>query len=341
LCKVAFALLTGVSLAVACSVDHADMAMPACSGLNCSDPGPPSNAQDVPTSVSGAADASVAPDPEPAKEACGVGSCMPDDASECRDYEPPPQPDQDTLDAGVGDAGSTPEGDAGLDAGGPNIDGNFTQPEPPASGPPRFACQLALGKDSKVSRACGVAGSQTAEQACTSSLDCAPGLGCVGAFGSGRCLPFCCGVGPDSCAEGFYCAERPLRSETLGEVDGPLVPVCDRADNCSLGESKDCTGPRCLCGPDMACTLVRPDGTTSCVQLPDPEERGQQGDPCPCDRGFHCSQATEPAQCVKTCDLDEDDSDTCGAGVCQASPVLPAGWGVCVGATSEEMPGGY
>ena len=113
------------------------------------------------------------------------------------------------------------------------------------------------------------------------------------------------------------------------------MPVCVRADNCNLGELKDCTGPQCLCGPEMACTLVRPDGTTSCVPLP--PSPGQNGQACPCDRGFHCSQATTPASCVKTCELEEKDSDTCGLGVCQAAAVLPPGWGICVFASPEEM----
>jgi hypothetical protein len=41
--------------------------------------------------------------------------------------------------------------------------------------------------------------------------------------------------------------------------------------------------------------------------------------------------------CVKTCDLDEADSDQCGQGVCQAAAALPAGWGICVAATPEQM----
>lgn len=339
LCKLAFALLTGVSLAVACSVDDAAMDAAPCVGLNCTggpDTSPPF--QNVPGTLADAPDAATEPVAPPAKEACGIGLCLPGDLTACSDYSEPPDPDD--ADAGVSaDAGT---GSIPLDAGvadasaeGPAIDGSFDQPQRPTPGAPRFACQLSLDGSGDVQRACGAAGSQRAEQACTSSLDCAPGLGCVGDVRAGRCLPYCCGVGSDTCGEGFYCAERPLRSEALGEEKGPLVPVCDRADNCSLGEQEDCTGPRCLCGPDMACTLVRPDGTTSCLPLSDTP--GQAGERCPCDRGYHCSQATKPATCVKTCDLDEKDSDTCGQGVCQVSEVLPPGWGICVFATPEQM----
>lgn len=338
LCQLAFALLTSVSAIVACSVDSADMAASTCSGLNCGSLGeqPPSARQDVPGSLSNAPDASTEPLPARTKPACGAGSCLPDDANACVDHTPEaPAP---IADAGARDAGmSASARDAGADAGGegPAVDGSFDQPEPTRSEPPQYACQLATSGNGLVARGCAPAGSQQAEQACTSSADCAPGLGCVGAARSGRCLPFCCGEGPDSCAPGFFCAERPLRSEAVGEAGGPLVPVCDRADNCSLGESKDCTGPGCVCGPEMVCALVRPDRTTACVPLS--PMAGQAGERCPCDRGHHCSQATDPATCVKTCDLDVADSDTCGSGVCQATPVLPAGWGICVGATPDQM----
>jgi hypothetical protein len=338
--KLVFALLTGVSVVVACSVDHADMAASTCNGLNCTPAAPPAAIQNVPGAASGAADAAAAPAEPPAKLTCGVGSCLPEDTNACSDYTQPGGPGDAgvALDAGPGTNLADGGGDGGAE--GPAVDGSFTQPSRPSAGPPQFACQLSLADSGDIVRGCGVAGSQLAEQACTTSLDCAPGLGCVGPVRSGRCLPYCCGVDDaNTCADGFYCAERPLRSEALGESDGPPVPVCVRADNCSLGEQKDCTGPRCVCGPDMACTLVRPDGTTSCVPLP--PSPGQGGDSCardrPCDRGLHCSQATSPATCVKTCDLDEKDSDTCGLGVCQAAAVLPAGWGICVAATPEQM----
>lgn len=317
------------------------MAPTSCIGLNCGVFGPPSEPQNVPSSLSGAPDASAAGGSAPAKAECGIGSCLPDDLGACNGYSPPaPTVPNGQLDGGVaadaGVDGGAVGADAGADAGagGPQIDGSFNQPTRPDNSPSQFACQLSVTNNGSVARQCGAAGQQRAEQACTSSLDCAPGLGCVGTVRSGRCLPFCCGIGADSCAEGFYCAERPLRVEALGEADGPKVPVCDRADNCSLGEPFNCEGRRCVCGADTACQLVRPDGTTACVRLsPKP---GQVGDACPCDRGLHCSQAT--GTCVKICDLDERDSDTCGTGVCQTTPVLPPGWGICVGVPPDQMP---
>ncbi|HTV20439.1 MAG TPA: hypothetical protein VMG12_17265 [Polyangiaceae bacterium] len=339
LCRLSFALLVGVSIAVACSVDDARNEAVTCSGLSCGsyDNMPPPE-QNVPIGTE-APDASTAPPPAPrAKPECGPGSCLPDDVEACVDHVEPTQPE--APDGGVvADAGTPEPSDAGVGDGGvdgPPVDGNFDQPSRPAPGTPRFGCQLSRTSSNGVERACGAAGLQGLEDPCTSSLDCAPGLGCVGMARAGRCLPYCCGVGDsDTCERGFYCAERPLRDEALGEADGPEIPVCARADNCDLGEQKDCTGPSCLCGPDMACKLVRDNGTTSCVKLA--ENPGQAGQECPCDRGYHCSQATKPAMCVKMCDLDEKDSDTCGLGVCQLAAAMPPGWGICVAATPEQM----
>jgi hypothetical protein len=326
---------------VACSVDDASMARTTCVGLNCSQPTPPAAPTTVPGSLADTPDASPVLD-SPAKAACGVGSCLPDDVTACEGYSEPlvltpsPVPAVQGPDAGA---------EAGLDAGAPDdasvalpeLDGGFAQPTRPEAPPSQFSCQISVSaaKQGGVARSCAAAGLQEREDACTSSLDCAPGLGCVGAAGSGRCLPFCCGIGPDTCPTEFYCTERPLHSDSLGGAPALRVPVCDRAEKCSLGEPLDCTDRRCVCGPETSCTLVRPDGTTACVALP--ENPGRAGDPCPCDRGYHCSQATAPGTCVKTCDLDEEDSDTCGSGVCQATPVLPAGWGTCVGAAPEQM----
>jgi hypothetical protein len=297
---------------------------------------PPAGPQDVRGDLNNAPDASGESTELPAKAACGVGSCLPDDPDACLGYAPPVNPGDDD---GALDAGALPESDAGLDSGAdggsPNVDGNFNQPTRPEVAPSKFACQVIANSGSPTRRECLPAGLQGLEDACTSSLDCAPGLGCVGTVRSGRCLPYCCAEGADTCPEDFYCAERPLRSDAYGERTGPMVPVCNRADNCSLGEPFDCGGESCKCGPESVCTLVRTDGTTACTPLP--ESPGQAGEPCPCDRGYHCSQATDPGTCVKTCDLGERDSDVCGSGVCQATPALPMGWGICVGAAPEQM----
>jgi hypothetical protein len=336
--KLSFALLLAAVAIGGCSVDDASTRDASCSGLNCADHLPTQGDGPQIEGMSPTADASTPP-PTPAKEACGVGYCIPDDPRACADYsEGGSQEDPSSGDAG------TPANDAGLDAGatdggldgGPlvtELDGSFERPPTSTSTPSDYGCQVSVTIASSVERSCGAAGNRGVEEACTSSRDCQPGLGCVGPVRAGRCLPFCCTIGPDTCSDGYYCANRPLREEMLGEAPGPLVPVCDRADGCNLGEPEDCTGPTCLCGAGMACTLVKPDRTTACVK---PGE-GLANQDCPCAAGFVCSQATQPGMCVKTCDLDETDSETCGPGVCQASPALPEGWGICVGATPNQM----
>jgi hypothetical protein len=357
------ALLLGAGVVPSCLVPDADMAASRCTGLSCSSTEGDSNAANVRGSLAGA-DAS-APDTEPAKPACGsVGSCLPEDVTACSDYVPPApaggNPSGETsggadgggldsdaggvpADAGAVDAGSV--ADAGGDPGNrpPAVDGSFDRPRQPEPAAREYACRLTLDDARVVGRGCAPSGVRGLDDSCTSSLDCLPGLGCVGEALSGRCRPFCCAIdGDESCGAGSYCAERPLRAESLGETTGPLVPVCVRADGCSLGERFPCTGRACVCGPDTACALVRPDGTTACL-VPG---TGGAGDACSlqgtgeagrCRAGYLCSQAADSGTCVKTCDLDDPTSGDCRApSVCQAAPALPMGWGTCVGAAPEE-----
>jgi hypothetical protein len=336
--QLCFALLVGVGAFGACSVDHADMATAACTGLSCNrDDLSMSSGTDVAGSL--ATPDAAAEVPALLKPVCGAGSCVPDEPSACASYVPPPPPEDNS--GGSASSASDASADAGagrdpLDAGAdgaaePSIDGSFTRPTPQQPVPSTFACQLSPTASNGFERVCGAAGSQGVDEACTSSLDCRPGLGCVGAVRAGRCLPYCCGLGENTCAAGSYCAQRPLRSLALAEADGPMVPVCDRADNCSLGEPVNCTGEHCKCAAGTACSVVRAGGTTACV----PEGQGEAGDECPCKWGYHCSQATSPATCVKTCELTGENS--CGPGVCQATPLLPDGWGTCVGASPAQM----
>ena len=339
LLKLFFALLIGAGVVAGCSVDRADMASSVCSGLACN--GLPSQDGDLEIANGPEPPEDTGPPLPPAKETCGVGSCLPDNAAACATYTDPSLPSEGS---GSADAGTGPDDDAdagifGLDAGLdggqsiPELDGSFTRPTQSTNAPSHYSCQISVTEASVVERSCGAAGTQSVDEACTSSRDCEPGLGCVGTVRSGRCLPFCCTIGADTCQDGYYCAERPLRDEMFGEARGPLVPVCDRADDCSLGEREDCEGPRCVCGPGTACSLVRPDGATACVT----PGLGLANESCPCAAGYHCSQAATPPTCVKMCALDEEDSTTCGPGVCQATPVLPDGWGICVGVTPGQM----
>lgn len=324
--RLSFALLLGASAVGACSVDRAEDKGVACTGLSCY---PVSTGDPIQPDVSvRGPDASTTTLPL-LKVVCGEGSCVPDDRRACADYRPPPSSEVET------DAGSPgPGSDAGarLDGGESDsgvaldVDGSFPRPSPPNLAPSAYSCQLMPASNGRVERDCAPAGARGINEACSSALDCEPGLGCVGSARSGRCLPYCCGIDGESCQEGYYCAQRPLRTLELGERDGPLVPVCDRAEQCSLSEPADCVGANCYCTGNTACAVVRMDGTTACVD----QGNGGEGEECPCKWGFTCAQGTNPPRCVKTCEV--SDPSSCTPGVCQAAEELPSGWGTCVGA---------
>jgi len=200
----------------------------------------------------------------------------------------------------------------------PTFDGTPTTPS--------YACRVssANGSGNGVVAACGLAGSGVVDDPCSGSRDCAPGLGCVGEGVLARCRPFCC-AGNELCAPGSYCATRPLREPTAGVAPALLVPVCVSADNCDLGEPSPCPATRtCTCAAGTSCSVVRADGTTSCV-VPG---KGLASDACPCAAGYLCSQGS--GTCLKLCRT-TDLNAGCGLGRCQSSAGLPANYGVCVG----------
>ncbi len=245
---------------------------------------------------------------------CGApedGTCVPDDAEAC---------------AGLGGAGfggasnaaGAPAlaGAAGM-VGLPNDDGNL--------GSNGYSCQLGLDGE-RVTRSCQPAGQGHEDAPCLSSAQCAPGLACVGAgsgsSGTGLCRPYCCEGVEASCGDGYYCAPRPV----VGAVAALTAPVCVRADGCSLTESYPCpSGVDCQCAEGTACTIVRADGTTSCVK----PGVGQPGDAC--DDAFSCSWGhvcSLTNGCLPLCSTVSTKPE-CGArGYCQAR--FPSDIGVCI-----------
>jgi hypothetical protein len=180
-------------------------------------------------------------------------------------------------------------------------------------------CQLVLD-DSDAIPSCQPAGRFEAGGPCHSAADCAAGLGCVAADGEGGvCRQYCCGH-VESCAAGTYCDERPMAESVAGaSSSAPVpIPVCVPAMNCELLNDS-------VCPTGLTCTIVREDGTTSCVV---PGE-GRADEHCPCAPGFVCSMLTN--QCKQLCRIDSR-APECGAGAkCQGgSAIYPAGFGVCV-----------
>jgi hypothetical protein len=285
--------------------------------------------------------------------ACGAGATNADDVAE----EAPPCPDCDVVDASADawfdgraqdaapDAAAVPPatsplcgsgcdpdwtaacaddaaarapaegGDEAGDGGGLPYPGDAEADEAPP-GAPAAACHVIRGDGGPVAT-CEPAGAGETGDACDSSRDCAPGLGCVGTVASAKCRPWCCGD-PEGCPAGAYCAPRHLRDDAAS-VPPIQVPACVPADRCQLLDPLACDAGR-------VCAIVRSDGTTACVE-PGP---GLVGDPCPCAGGFVCAKTTN--RCLRLCHTGA--AGECPDGTCQGgSAGFPPGFGVCVGGT--------
>lgn len=235
---------------------------------------------------------------------------------------------------GVGQAGGTPQGGESSSGRGGSSGAGAMSGSAGSSGSggmdaglPRYACQIGVRRG-EPRAACALAGPGAVDAPCLSGADCEPGLACVGNV-AGRCRPYCCDHAACGSFKGTHCSAEPLLAvpETNGQPT--LAPVCVPAADCSLAEAYPCRVASCTCPDDTACMVVNEAGKTSCVTPGD----GAAGDPCPCKWGHVCSEATH--ECVKLCQLAAP-SDDCGSGRCQASPILPIGWGVCVGFTPED-----
>lgn len=234
----------------------------------------------------------------------------------------------------AGAAGSTAAPDSGAEGGPVDASADFVVPPLDsglidASGA-RFACRVSPGATGPVA-SCSASGAGQPNDPCITSADCQPGLACaVGDQGVARCLPFCCRGTEISCGPGTYCATQPLSGSDGGTTI--MVPVCVKADNCSLTPCSGTTTCSCLDG--TACSVVRADGTTSCT-IPGTQLAGEScacapGESCACAPGTICSQAT--STCLKLCMVSSSTNTTeCGpTGRCQSAANLPMGWGVCV-----------
>jgi hypothetical protein len=182
-------------------------------------------------------------------------------------------------------------------------------------------CKLRVEEASSIARtSCSTAGPRQGGESCQEATDCAAGLGCVREPGGARCRAYCCGD-PEACEPGTFC--RPAPS---AEDRDTKIPACVPAEPCTLLEDETC----CDAGScERTCTLVRRDGTTSCVT----PGQGRTGEACPCQAGYLCAQLT--GRCMQLCLLGEPDPGCEGGGACQAGiEGLPAGVGLC--STGEQ-----
>ena len=176
--------------------------------------------------------------------------------------------------------------------------------------PVTLTCKLAPISGAAVA-GCTPAGDLTLGDPCQTAVDCGVGLGCVATPSGGHCRPYCCGP-VEGCPVDTYCAPVPMAEAAV------KIPVCLAVKHCKPLDDSTCTD-------GQTCTIVRDDGTTSCV---DPGD-GSRGDFCPCTAGHVCSKITNT--CLELCHIGNDAAD-CGAGSCQGGVMgYPDGIGICVG----------
>jgi len=251
---------------------------------------------------------------------CGIGpeSCTPS-------YLEPtcsPSP-SDGGAAGLGGGGpGGGDGDGGQGGEGPGGLGGSSG----TGGREPYGCQV-IDDNGNPSATCAVSGDANVGAVCNSSADCSGGLGCVlssaGNEGGGSpapavglCRPYCCGD-LEECPPDTFCAPLPL-FDSSARLDDPStaieVPVCTPIIDCQLlGDS---------CDEGQTCSIVRTDGSTSCVPL----GAGSLCQACPCAAGFVCSFSS--GTCQKLCDTNMNDCPGEGA-ICQGGSVL-GDVGLCV-----------
>ena len=175
----------------------------------------------------------------------------------------------------------------------------------------KLACQLVVDGNT-VAAKCGYAGGADDGDPCEQASDCRAGLGCGSTAVTGVCREYCCGD-PEKCPSNTFCA-RTVMAESAKEV-----PLCVPAKPCEL------LNDAAYCQAGETCTIVRADGTTSCVPIPDAADAGLEGEGCPCAAGLVCSSGT----CLKLCHVGSDD---CGDdAICQGGyKPYPSDIGFCV-----------
>jgi len=240
------------------------------------------------------------------------------------DGERPPGPITYTALCGDGDCDPSydgcvaPSGAGGRDPGGSGMGGAAAGGGGSDSDTP--TCHIG-SNDGVPFPSCSTAGAGDVLGPCQSDLDCGAGLGCVVSDATsqpvtGVCQRYCCGD-LEACGPDTYCAPQPLFADPTLDI-----PVCTQAVPCMLLTEG-------ACREGQTCTVVRADGTTSCVPVGD----GGQCSACPCGPGFVCSNST--GTCQKLCHTDGVGECTGASGTCQGGSNLPGGVGVCIGGDAD------
>jgi len=181
--------------------------------------------------------------------------------------------------------------------------------------PQPTACALVPAEGGAIA-ACTPVGGFGDGEPCDSADNCAAGLGCAATANGAVCRSYCCGD-VELCPANTYCDIQSMAEDVINDPRLP-IPVCVPATNCEL------LNDAMTCPPERTCTIVRADGTTSCVA----PGAGALNDPCPCAAGYVCSKLN--STCKKLCHIGQDAKDCEGNGSClEVGPGFPAGFGTC------------
>lgn len=179
---------------------------------------------------------------------------------------------------------------------------------------------------------CQVVGTVQEGGACTSPIDCAPGLDCTADGSAGTCRKYCCNLNQQSgCPDGQVCALE--LSDANQDPTG--VGLCDACDGCDPLDSAATCG-----GTDGCYPIPGSDGSsfsacTLCLASTQNRAAGQQ---CrsvnDCSPGLGCFRLNNrPPVCIAMCDL-QATTDACpGTLSCQdrlEAASLGGTVGVCI-----------
>jgi hypothetical protein len=134
---------------------------------------------------------------------------------------------------------------------------------------------------------CGPAGTATDGMTCHGPTDCAAGYECIG---NGVCRRYCCAG--DCSSQNEFCDIQEMAADSSTKV-----PVCMPVDDCGLLDQPTDAGP---CPPGETCSVVRDNGTRSCVAT----GRGQAGNGCDtsdCEAGLVCLGSSGARRCYVLC----------------------------------------
>jgi hypothetical protein len=136
---------------------------------------------------------------------------------------------------------------------------------------------------------------------CSKPTDCSAGHECVR---GGTCRHYCCS-GNAACSAGQFCDVQPTAQDP-----NTLVPVCMPQIPCTLLDDTTCPA-------GQQCTVVREDGSTSCVSI-GPAGNGESCDLDRCALGLVCVGAPGTRLCATLCLTADSSPDSSTSARCTA-----------------------